>query len=56
MNCVDVLTEVSESSELVDDRDVLDLYESWLSTGSDYAKQKLQENGILTFPFSTQEH
>ena len=56
MHCVDVLTEVSESSDLVDDRDVLDLYETWLDTGSDYAKQKLQENGILTFPFSRQSH
>lgn len=53
---VDVLTEVSESSELVDDRDVLDLYETWLSTGSDYAKQKLQEKGILTFPVSHVSH
>lgn len=56
MNCVDVLTEVSESSELVDDRDVLELYETWLDTGSDYAKQKLQENGILTFPVSRESH
>jgi len=55
MNYVDVLTEVSESSELVDDRDVLGLYESWLNTGSDYAKQRLQENGILTFP-SNKKH
>lgn len=56
MNCVDVLTEVSESSDLIDDRDVLDLYESWRNTGSDYAKQKLEENGILTFPTSQQSH
>ncbi len=56
MNYVDVLTEVSESSELVDDRDVLSLYESWLDTGSDYARQRLQENGILTFPANKKEH
>lgn len=53
---VDVLTEVSESSELSNDKDVLGLYESWLNTGSDYAKQRLQENGILTFPSSKREH
>jgi hypothetical protein len=56
MNYVDVLTEVSESSELVDDRDVLSLYESWLNTGSDYARQRLQENGVLTFPSNENKH
>jgi hypothetical protein len=56
MSYVDVLTEVSESSELVDDRDVLSLYESWLDTGSDYARTRLQENGILTFPTNKKEH
>ena len=56
MRYVDVLTEVSESSELKDDRDVLSLYESWLSTGSDYARQRLQENGILTFSASSKQH
>ena len=53
---VDVLTEVSESSELNDDRDVLSLYESWLETGSDYARQRLQENGVLTFPGCSNKH
>ncbi|MBL1142549.1 MAG: hypothetical protein HND53_11000 [Proteobacteria bacterium] len=56
MNYVDVLTEVSESSELVDDRDVLDLYESWLDSGSEYARKRLQENGILTFPSKKRKH
>lgn len=56
MNYVDVLTEVSESSELLDDRDVLGLYESWLNTGSEYARQRLQENGILTFPSNERKH
>jgi hypothetical protein len=53
---VDVLTEVSESSELIDDRDVLGLYESWLDTGSEYARKRLQENGILTFPSNERKH
>jgi len=56
MNYVDVLTEVSESSELYDDRDVLCLYESWLKTGSDYAQSRLRENGVLTFPSSHKKH
>jgi hypothetical protein len=56
INYVDVLTEVSESSELNDDRDVLSLYESWLNTGSDYARQRLQEQGVLTFPSSRNKH
>ena len=50
MSYVDVLTEVRESNELTDDRDVLCLYESWLKTGSEYARKRLQENGVLTFP------
>ncbi len=56
MSYVDVLTEVSESSDLVDDRDILSLYESWLETGSDYARQRLQENGVLTFPSNKKAH
>jgi hypothetical protein len=56
MNYVDVLTEVSESSDLVDDRDVLGLYESWLDTGSEYARKRLQGNGILTFPANAKKH
>lgn len=56
INYVDVLTEVSESSELHDDRDVLSLYESWLNTGSDYARLRLQEQGVLTFPTNRNKH
>lgn len=56
LNYVDVLTEVSESNELTDARDVLCLYESWLQTGSDYARKRLQENGILTFPTDNSRH
>lgn len=56
LNYVDVLTEVSESNELADDRDVLSLYESWLETGSDYARKRLNENGVLTFPSNKKHH
>ncbi len=56
MAYVDVLTEVSESSDLVDDRDILSLYESWLDTGSDYARKRLNDSGILTFPINKKQH
>ncbi len=56
MSYVDVLTEVRESNELTDDRDVLCMYESWLKTGSEYARKRLQENGVLTFPSSKNKH
>jgi len=56
LNYVDVLTEVRESNDLTDDRDVLCLYESWLKTGSEYARIRLQENGVLTFPSSKNKH
>lgn len=56
INYVDVLTEVSESNELHDERDVLSLCESWLNTGSDYARQRLQEHGVLTFPTNRNKH
>ena len=56
LNYVDVLIEVSESNELNDDRDVLCLYESWLTTGSEYARKRLKENGILTFTSSHKKH
>ena len=53
---VDVLTEVRDSSELKYDSDVLCLYENWLSTGSEYARKRLQESGILTFPVNHKKH
>ncbi len=56
MSYVDVLTEVSESNDLNDNRDVLCLYESWLKTGSEYARSRLQENGVLTFPSNQKKH
>lgn len=56
LHYVDVLTEVRESNQLKDDRDVLCLYESWLKTGSEYARKRLQENGILTFPTDKKRH
>ncbi len=56
MNYVDVLMEVRESNDLTNYRDVLCLYESWLKTGSEYTRKRLQENGVLTFPSSKNKH
>ena len=53
---VDILTEVSECNELLDDHDILSLYESWLNTGSNYAKKRLQEKGIYTLHHNHKKH
>ncbi len=53
MSYVDVLMEVKDISSPGKDSDVLCLYESWLNTGSQYAKQRLSEQGILAFPVTT---
>ncbi|MBI2083161.1 MAG: hypothetical protein HYT76_06290 [Deltaproteobacteria bacterium] len=44
---VDVLSEVSEKSEILNNSDLLRIYEMWLKTGSERAKQRLSEEGIL---------
>lgn len=45
---VDVLSEVSEKSSLTSsDLDLLRIYETWLKTGSERAKQRLSQEGIL---------
>ena len=53
---VDVLMEVRDSTEIKADSDVLCLYENWLNTGSEYARKRLQESGILTFPTGNKKH
>lgn len=53
---VDVLMEVKDSAEVTGDSDVLSLYENWMNTGSEYARMRLQENGILTFPAGEKKH
>lgn len=47
---VDVLSEVSEKSSMISDADLLRLYETWLKTGSERAKQLLSREGILPIP------
>lgn len=43
---VDVLSEVSESSGLTSDADILRLYERWLRTGSRTSGERLAKRGI----------
>lgn len=47
---VDVLSEVSEKSTMISDQDLLRIYETWLKTGSERAKQLLSREGILPIP------
>lgn len=46
----DVLNEVSHECTLVDDSNLLRLYESWLSTRSKRSARVLRERGILVVP------
>lgn len=55
---VDVLTDVRHAAGSASDRDVLRLYELWLTTGSRRAAKLLHRLGVLTFrqPGSTRPH
>ena len=55
---VDVLTDVRHAAGSASDRDVLRLYELWLTTGSRRAARLLHRLGIVTFrqPGSTRPH
>lgn len=46
----DVLSFISESSLVQNNNDLLRLYDRYMRTGSDHAKDKLVELGILTLP------
>ena len=46
----DVLTEISEQSGLTSDRDLLRLYERWLSSGSRQAMARLTGRGVAPVP------
>ena len=47
---VDVLNYISEKSMVEADRDVLRLYDRYMKTGSDLAREKLNELGVVTVP------
>lgn len=48
LDFVDVLTYISQSSLIQTNQDLLRLYERYVSTGSELAKDQLVEKGILT--------
>lgn len=50
LDFVDVLNYISEKSQVQNDRDVLRLYDRYLRTGSDLAREKLSELGVVTLP------
>lgn len=47
---VDVLTYISQQSMIQSDQNILRLYDRYMRTGSELAKEKLVEIGILTVP------
>lgn len=44
---VDVVAEISDRSLTSNDRDLLRLYEKWVSTGSERIRRMLAENGVI---------
>lgn len=53
---VDALGEISDSARVFDQRDVLRLYEIWLKTGSNRARQLLGGLGITPTPVALRSH
>ena len=47
---VDVLTYISQQSSVHTDQGLLQLYDRYMRTGSELAKEKLIEMGVLTLP------
>jgi hypothetical protein len=47
---VDVLTYISHSSQIQSDQNILRLYDRYIKTGSELAREKLIENGIVALP------
>lgn len=50
MDYVDVLTVISHASLIKSNESILRLYERYLRTGSELAREKLEEMGVLTLP------
>ena len=44
---VEVLAEVSKGSDITSDRTVVELYERWLRTGSEWIERKLRARGVI---------
>ncbi|GIL17145.1 MAG: hypothetical protein BroJett040_08960 [Oligoflexia bacterium] len=47
---VDVLTYISHCSNVQTDQNILRLYDRYIRTGSEYAREKLVEIGVITLP------
>lgn len=52
---VDLLTTISQKSFVQNDESILRLYEKYLKTGSELAKETLEEKGIITVPFDKEK-
>ena len=50
MEFVDVLTYISQKALIQTDQDLLRLYDRYVSTGSELAKEQLMEKGLLNLP------
>ena len=50
MDFVEVLNYISEKSSIQSDQNVLRLYDRYLRTGSELAREKLNELGVVTLP------
>jgi hypothetical protein len=44
---MDLLTDISQRTRLKSEQDILDLYDRFLTTGSDLAKEQLLEQGVM---------
>ena len=47
---VDVLSYISQSAQVQTDQNILHLYDRYIRTGSELAREELIENGIVTLP------
>jgi len=50
LDFVDVLSYISDKSQVQSDHNVLRLYEKYIRTGSEVAREKLSQMGIVTIP------
>lgn len=51
----EVLTHISSRARLYDEENILRLYEHYARTGSDYAREKLLERGLIAVPMDSVE-
>ena len=56
MDFVEVLNYISEKSTIQADHDVLRLYDRYLRTGSELAREKLNELGVVIVPKEQLKH